>query len=184
MNRWTQRALLTLVRERLGTWPHEVPSDGWTDKQLMDLLEPVDRRVETLLQRIRDLGELFVGMANGPFLLVLRASDPSKFIQYANERPTHQVRFAFEQTQAGEIQGTISPLDEPEAYRLSFGLPSVLADHILFDENRGVRLAPEIKRRFLSEITVYRRHGERDVLYRLTYDPEVGRQARQITRRR
>ena len=109
---------------------------------------------------------------------------PSRFIQFANQHPTHDVRFAFEQSPTGEVQGTISPLSEPEAYRLSFGLPQILEEDILFDENRGVRLARDIKRRFLSDITVYRRDGERDILYRLTYDPEAARHVREMRGRR
>jgi hypothetical protein len=90
----------------------------------------------------------------------------------------------FEQSRTGEIQGKVRPVQEPGTYTLSFGLPKVLEDHILFDEYRGVRLAPDIKHRFLSEITVYRRHEERDVLYRLTYDPEAERQRRELTPQR
>jgi len=60
-----------------------------------------------------------------------------------------------------------------EAYSLSFGLPRVIREYILFDETRGIRLAPGLKRAFFSDITVYRRVADRDLLYRLTYEPQA-----------
>jgi hypothetical protein len=181
---WTQRTALTAIRERLGTWPEAVSSEPWKDEARIAPLHTVNEQFEALMQRVRAFGELFVGMANGPFLLVLKASEPDRFIVYADIQPTHEIRFTFEQSPTGETQGKIRPQADPAAYTLSFGLPRILEDHILLDENRGVRLAPEIKRKFLSEITVYRRAGNRDFLYRLTYDPKVGRQEWANTRDR
>ena len=133
-----------------------------------------------LLDRVRAIGELFVGMANGPFLLVLRASDPQRFIEYADQRPAHNVHITFDANvnpnigdrNAG-VQATIRAAEKPEAYSLSFGLPRILREYLLFDETRGIRLAPGLKRRFFSDITVYRRIAGRDVLYRLTYEPQA-----------
>jgi hypothetical protein len=91
MNRRTQRTLLTAVRERLGTWPADVSSSEWQDPRAMARLQRAEQQFEELLGRIRAFGELFVGMANGPFLLVLKASKPEQFIEFANRNPTHHV---------------------------------------------------------------------------------------------
>lgn len=175
----TQRVLRAYLRRELSTWPADVPLEEWIDN---DAIAPTVQHLEQLtvfLDRLRAIGELFVGMANGPFLLVLRASEPLRFITYADQHPTHNVHITFDSDMNPNIrdrklgvQAIVRPANDPEAYTLSFGLPSVLREYLLFDETRGIRLAPGLKRRFFSEITVYRRMDDRDVLYRLTYEPQ------------
>jgi hypothetical protein len=176
----TQRILRAYLRHELGTWPEGVPLEEWIDRDAIAPALQDNRNIAGLLERVRAIGELFVGMANGPFLLVMRASDPQQFIRYADEHPTHNVHIAFDaQTNpnVGDrnvgVQATVRPADAPEAYSLSFGLPRVLREYILFDETRGIRLAPGLKRTFFSDITVYRRVADRDLLYRLTYEPQA-----------
>ena len=178
----TQRTLRAYLRQELGTWPEGVPSEEWLDRDAIEPLLRENRKLSGLLERVRAIGELFVGMANGPFLLVMRATDPQQCFRYANEHPTHNVHIVFDaQTNPNvddtnaNVQATVRPVDAPEAYSLSFGLPRVLREYVLFDETRGIRLAPGLKRRFFSEITVYRRVAERDLLYRLTYEPQAPR---------
>jgi hypothetical protein len=55
-----------------------------------------NKGLAVLLDRVRAIGALFVGMANGPFLLVLRASDPQRFIVYADKHPTHNVHITLD----------------------------------------------------------------------------------------
>jgi len=176
----TQRVLRAYLRQELATWPEEVPLEEWIDQEAIAPAAQHGRQLTELLDRLRAIGELFVGMANGPFLLVLRASDPQRFIAYADQHPTHNVNITFD-AEANRnlrdrnvgVQATVRPANAPDAYSLSFGLPQILREYLLFDEKRGIRLAPGLKRRLFSEITVYRRVEDRDVLYRLTYEPQV-----------
>ena len=176
----TQRALRAYLRRELATWPADVPVEEWMDNDAVAPAVQHADRLMALLNRLRAMGELFVGMANGPFLLVLRASAPERFIAYADRHPTHNVHITFDAELNPNIrdrnlsaQASIRPADNVEAYTLFFGLPRVLREYLLFDEDRGIRLAPGLKRRFFSEITVYRRVDNRDVLYRLTYEPQA-----------
>src|SRR5579884_3695860 len=178
----TQRVLRAYLRRELATWPEGVPVEEWIDHDSIVPAEQHRRQLTQLLNRLRAIGELFVGMANGPFLLVLRASDPRRFITYADQHPTHNVHITFDPAlnpNIGDgnmgVQATIRPANDPEAYSLSFGLPRILREYLLFDDSRGIRLAPGLKRKFFSEITVYRRVDDRDVLYRLTYEPQAVR---------
>jgi hypothetical protein len=177
VRRRSQKTILTLLRQRLETWPAEVPLGEWLDEDAAARLNKTSE-LERFVRRVRQFGELFVGMANGPFLLVMRADNPEAFLRYSDRHPTHDVQIYLQERVAGQIQTIVQPTDQPAAYELSFGLPRLLEDHVLFDERRGVRLASGVKRRFFSEITVYRRVGGRDVLYRLTYNPETSRRLR------
>ena len=175
----TQRFLRAYLRHELGTWPEGVPIEGRINRDAIARAIQERKTLEGFLDRVRTIGELFVGMANGPFLLVLRASDPKQFIRYADEHPTHNVHITFEpaanpgiEHRHVDVQATVRAADEPGAYNLSFGLPRILREYILFDENRGIRLAPGLKQKFFSEITVYRRVDDRDLLYRLVYEPQ------------
>lgn len=175
-----QRALRAYLRRELATWPPDVPVEEWMEDEMVAPAARHADRLTALLERLRAMGELFVGMANGPFLLVLRASEPERFIAYADEHPTHNVHITFDAAQNLDVrdqnlgvQASLRPAGDPEAYTLFFGLPRVLREYLLFDEDRGIRLAPGLKRKFFSEITVYRRVDNRDVLYRLTYEPQA-----------
>ena len=183
MKALAQRTLLTLLRQQLETWPEGAGStEKWIDAETARRFGERNNQISPLISRIRTFGELFVGMANGPFLLIMKADEPARFLRFAEENPTHDVFINIETApsrtdpRASRYQTVVRPASQPEAYRLTFGLPKVLEDQILFDENRGIRLAPGVKRRFLSEITVYRRAGERDVIYRLVYTPHGARQ--------
>lgn len=179
MNKRTQRGIRDYLRQQLGTWPEDVALEDRLDRETMERIRN-DQTVTDLLQRIRRMGELFVGMANGPFLLAMKANDPQQFINYADLQPTHNVHIVFDRrlnpdlanTNVG-VQVSVRPAEDPEAYTLWFGLPNLLREYLLADENRGIRLAPGIKRRFFSEITIYRRVDDRDRLYRLTYEPQA-----------
>jgi hypothetical protein len=183
----TQRTVLTLLRQKLGTWPEELPAEEWVDQRVIRRTEQRNAQIDRLMAKVRAFGELFVGMANGPFLLIMKADDPGRFVRFANETPTHQVFLDIEHVPMTEpvehaeqrerftYQAVIRPAQNPDAYRLVFGLPEALEELVFQDDNRGLRLAPGVKQQFLSEITVYRRVDERDVVYRLVYTPQTRR---------
>jgi len=101
-------------------------------------------------------------------------------LEDADRYPMHNVHLIFEAALNPDIrdrnmgvQATIRPANDPDAYSLFFGLPRILREYLLFDEARGIHLPPGLKRRFFSEITVYRGVEDRDLLYRLTYEPQA-----------
>jgi hypothetical protein len=87
----TQKTVLTVLRQKLGTWPEELPSEEWVDRRVLSRLQESDASIDRAIAEIRAFGELFVGMANGPFLLVMKADEPERFIRFADETPTHKV---------------------------------------------------------------------------------------------
>lgn len=44
------------------------------------------------IEAARATTELFIGMASGPYMLVFKADDPRRFLQYSSEHPTHPVQ--------------------------------------------------------------------------------------------
>lgn len=115
-------------------------------------------------------GELFIGMASGPYMLVLKADDPRRFLQFAERRPTHEV---FLRKAGASDEGEtwqVEPKSDAKAYRLVFRLPEALARWIFEAENvrRAAGVAREGDR---SSLTIYRKDAREDQLIRLTYDP-------------
>jgi hypothetical protein len=118
--------------------------------------------------------ELFIGMASGPYMLVLKADDPRRFLQFADKQPTHEVTLRrVGASNEGETWEVV-PKSEGKAYRLVFRLPEPLARWIFEAENvrRAAGAAREGDR---SSLTLYRKDAREDQLIRLTYDPrELG----------
>jgi hypothetical protein len=122
------------------------------------------------IQAAEQTDELFVGMASGPYMLVLKADDPAAFLRYAAERPTHPITIHWSRAEDDGETWSVVPRDHRHAYRLSFKLPERLAAWIFSAENVR-RTTLSAKQTFLSSITIYRREERQDRLIRLTYDP-------------
>lgn len=182
---WTShevRNLRAYIRRQLGTWPQDVP--------LTDRLVLAERQFnvaqfdDVLLSGVRELQELFVAMAKGPFLLILRPDQPERFLQRLQERRTDRVVIRWRRGPGLRPQWTIRPADEPQAYSLAFGLPPPLEEWIFGDEDVAAARALNVKDVALSDITIYRYVNGRDELYRLVYDAEAMREVLASTRRR
>lgn len=120
------------------------------------------------LHAAQDFNELFVGMANGPFMLVLRAADPGRFLAYAHQYPAHEISIRWTSREDEGRTWTVRPSADPEAYELKFRLPEKLSDWIFTSPN--VRQAAlDAKQQFMSDITIYRYEQHRDLLIRLRY---------------
>ena len=128
------------------------------------------RALEVAIQAAQQTDELFVGMASGPYMLVLKADNPAAFLRYAAERPTHPVTIHWSRAEDDGETWSVVPRDHRRAYQLSFKLPERLASWIFSAENVR-RAALSAKQTFLSSITIYRREEQQDRLIRLTYDP-------------
>ncbi len=125
------------------------------------------------IQSAKEYGELFIAMANGPYMLLLYSQNPESFLTYCTEHPTHKVAIHWPRAQA---PWEISPAHDSEAYKLSFNLPPRLSDWV-FETNREATKeakarALDLKQEFFSNITVYHRGADRDQLFRLEFDPD------------
>jgi hypothetical protein len=119
----------------------------------------------------RTTNELFVGMANGPFMLALQADDREAFLQFVRRHPTHDVNISWSRSDNEGRTWRITPSRAPNTYRLSFNLPETLGKWI-FDSENVRQAALDIKNRFLSEIMIYREDGDRDILVRLRFNKQ------------
>lgn len=160
------------LRQALGTWPE--------DAGLGSVLS--DRAwYQNVLEHVRiglsEIGEYFVGMSNGPFMLVLSANEHERFFSFCERYPVHDVLITWRSPD--RTQWYIEPVDanQEPAYRLQFGLPSLIADWV-FDRapRREVqRRALQAKNLYFSDITVYHFRNDRDRIFRLRYNAEATR---------
>lgn len=152
------------LRKSLGTLPPEIENQYNYDFN-DNLLEPV-------VSMARQYNELFVAMANGPFMLVLKADNPDAFISFAIEYPRHRVRISWSEAIDDGQTWLISPVDSRMSYQLSFKLPEILKRWI-FETSDNVRTrALQVKQELLSVMTIYRLSQGKDQLFRLEFDME------------
>ena len=155
--------LRTALRHSFETISDEPPEQ---DRELQDEIR--DRLGETI-QVTRATRELFVGMANGPFMLALQADDPNAFLEFARNRPTHNVHISWRRSDNEGRTWHITPIPQQQDYRLSFNLPEALGDWIFNSENVQ-QTALNVKERYFSEIMIYREAQDRDLLVRLRFN--------------
>ena len=159
------KAVREYLRGRLGTVPPPLQLDLGLSQEVIEAIEPV---VASTL----DLGEVFVATADGPFMLILKARDPRRFLVYARRTAKHQVEINWSMRRDNGLTWTISPIDGgAEAYQLSFRLPQIIADWITARDGGRVANALAAKEQFLSSITIYRPTHERDEIFQLQYRP-------------
>jgi hypothetical protein len=114
--------------------------------------------------------EFLLGFPAAPFILVLGADDPDRFIRYAEDHPTHAVRLR-RAGSVGHAEWSVSSWADPDAYRLAFNLPERIESWISENDERRFRRANSVKSDFLSEITIYRKRGDDMRIYQLRYEP-------------
>lgn len=158
------------MRETLGTWPTGVdPSAKAEGSEFASRW----RGMEAILwPRIQAIGELFVGMANGPYLLLLRAPDPARAIEVLERDPVQDVSITWSPAVQDGTQWTIALSGYGEPLELTFALPDTVAAWIFDPDADAPRRAMQFKEQLLSTITIYRFTGGRDRLYRLRFSPE------------
>jgi hypothetical protein len=122
----------------------------------------------TLRDGVETIGELFVGMANGPYLLLLRADYPGRAVDVFSREPVQDVEIHWSRKVSEGAVWTVSTVG-PSPVELTFTLPEPVADWI-FDEGADARRrAMAFKEGPLSTITIYRFVGGRDQLFRLRF---------------
>ncbi len=159
-----------LIRQELETWPRGIPIDPrLEDFNRRDL---IDHHARNVLHRLWELREFFIGVVNGPFLLLIRPDNVEHFLGRMHGRQTDTVAIHWSHAQDFGRRWTITPLDAPGTYSLSFGLPETLAKWVFADQQEVIRRALDTKTRIFSEITIYRYVDGRHQLYQLVYDAE------------
>lgn len=159
-----------LIRQRLETWPQGVPIDPRLEHFHSRRL--IDHEARDVLRRLWELQEFFIGVVNGPFLLVIRPDHVEDFLRRMHGRQSDTVAIHWSYNQDEGRRWTITSLDAPHPYSLSFGLPEALAKWIFADQQDVIRRALDTKARLFSEITIYRYVNGRHQLYQLVYDAE------------
>jgi hypothetical protein len=157
-------ALRNTLRRELGTWPTSVPPPQ--DQDISMHYQALSPTIEVT----RQYHELFVAMADGPFMLLLKERTPGQFINYANRHRRHAVQIHWSEQQDQGRTWTITPSENRGAYALTLRLPDRLANWIFTRRDLSRRRALQIKQAYFSDITVYRHLTGEDYLYRLEYD--------------
>jgi hypothetical protein len=160
-------AIRSALRLALGTQPEGVPSIEETQSEFQ---RSIGSLIEPLVNVATHFGELFVAMADGPFLLILKAQNRFAFLGYAEANPTHRVTIRWNPALDDGRTWEIRPSDDQNAYRLTFRLPDQIARYI-FSEGASARArAWSVKQRFFSSIAVYHRVNRNDRIFRLEFD--------------
>jgi len=158
------RTLRNRLREALQT------AESLGESESLLPADTQSNNIESAINAARQIDELFVGMASGPYMLVLKADDPRRFRAFAEEHPTHEISIHWSRTEDDGRTWSIVPRFHGRQYRLSFRLPERLAEWV-FSAASARRAAAVVKDSFFSSITVYRHNPQRDQLIRLTYNP-------------
>jgi hypothetical protein len=159
-------AIRLAIRERLNTQPVLAPGEPAVHiPELMPLLEPT-------FNAVHNVGELFVGMANGPHMLVLKAGDPDNFLEHVRNFPSQNVRITWSHELDSGRTWIITPREGRPAYKLFFRLPQPIGDWI-FSRANVRRAAVTAKEKYFSSITIYRTENGQDSLIRLRFDPDT-----------
>jgi hypothetical protein len=201
--RVSNREIRLRVRGVLGTWPIDVeplplpeqiavvaPGELFEPEDMPEAREPAQRsqhvptgddfaRFERHLEEgVGAFHEFFLGVPNGPFLLLLRADDPLAFLAFARDHPSHDVHITWDWEDENGQEWQIRPVADQGAYELRFALPEGLADWIFERAEEATKQAARAKRRYLSRISVYRNEDGHDEVFSLNYQPSERRPRR------
>lgn len=159
------------IRKHLETLPKS--DDSYESRHSRQLSVLRWQIADNVLSTAKTYHELFVGMANGPFMLLLKADDPQKFLEYAQNKPVHKIKIEWSPRAENGRRWKIRPTQEPGTYELSFKLPETLSKWIFdVEKEKAASRAMNVKQQYFSNITIYRYIRDRDHLFRLIFDLE------------
>lgn len=159
------------IRKHLETLPK--PDDLYETRHSRQLSVLRSQMADNVLLTAETYHELFVGMANGPFMLLLKADDPQKFLEYAQNKPVHKISIRWSPRVENGRRWKIKPTQGPGTYELSFKLPKTLSKWIFdVEKEKVLSRAMNVKQQYFSNITIYRHIRDRDHLFRLIFDLE------------
>lgn len=165
------QALRLALRRELCTQPYMDFEDGEHVRQIkQDLIEQITPLLRASVESAEELGELFVGMGQGPYMIVLKADNRARFLEFTRNNPAHNVHITWSSRVNEGRTWFIEPQGYQNGYRLSFKLPDVIGDWI-FSERNVLRAAMNAKQKFFSNITIYRHENGNDSLIRLNFMP-------------
>lgn len=125
--------------------------------------------IADLTQAVEGIGELFLGTANGPFVLLLKANNRDAFLAHSREQRRHRVQIGWSRRHSA-AEWRVTPVDALQPYELKFALPELMAQWIAEQGQSLSRASRAAKAEFLSRITIYRvDEVEGDELFQLEY---------------
>lgn len=165
------QTLRSALRRELNTQPY-VDFEGRDEVRQINqgLFDQITPLLSASVESAEELGELFVGMGQGPYMIVLKADNRTRFLEFARNNPAHNVHITWSSRVNEGRTWFIEPQGCPNGYRLSFKLPDVIGDWI-FSEKNVLRAAMNAKQKFFSNITIYRHEEGNDSLIRLNFMP-------------
>jgi hypothetical protein len=157
------------LRRRLGTAPENLLSTATLKEGRFK--EATVAALSGFVDALRQRGnmELLLGFPSAPFILPLTAAEPQDFLEFADALPDHQVRIS-RRGQGSAAEWVLSPLNSQGAYELAFKLPVHVERWIGDVEGKERRRTLEVKKQFLSSITIYRMNGDGVRAYQLRYE--------------
>jgi hypothetical protein len=164
----TRNQYVINVRNCLRTALHTIPSEVEVELRDRNTLEPI---LSPVVSEAIACKELFVGMPNGPFILLLKAADSTAFLKYASVHKRHKVEISWSLREDRGGTWRVYPVADPHAYELTFRLPSELY-RLVFrsDSDPGIQ-ARAVKAKYFSSISICRFENGVGEIYRLDYDP-------------
>jgi hypothetical protein len=155
--------LRSTARAMLGTDP-EVDGGSLTlDSAVSRILSPVESAT-------REIGELFVGMAAGPYMLLLSCDNRDRFLTRMTQRPVLEVTIHYTKSVDAGWTWLIKPANRELGFELSFRLPDAIGNWIFGEEGGSSARARRFKKQLLPHIFVPYRDAEGiNHLYRLDY---------------
>lgn len=157
------------LRIKLETYPVEFIKKQ-SIFQFADFIGISDEILKKLFHVVKvEYKMLFVAMANGPFMLVMKADDPQRFLSYVKANRNPEINISWNRSDNDGRRWTITPRDsEVSGFRLTFTLPEELSKFI-FESDNPRETAIDVKRNIFSDITIYNFNDSIDELYRLRY---------------
>lgn len=166
-------SIRSILRHQLHTQPVEIEIDINRDLTSSEKTF-IDNSLSPVVEKAEEFDELFVAMANGPYMILLKADSPQDFITYAIEHPQHDVTIHWnseiDQGRTWVIQPAVEANNIP--YKLTFRLPTAFAKYIFGKTNKMGEIrerAIDTKQTFFSNITIYR-YSDGDQLIRLKFN--------------
>ncbi len=156
-----------ILRRKLRTLPIRIEYYGGR----MNDHEQIEELLGNMIKTTENYGELFIGMPNIPFMILLKPEKRDEFIRYLERKPNHKINITWSHHIDKRRTWTIRPSESPEEYKLTFKLPSVLAKRIFGTIDEGIyERALSAKEKYFSHIIIYRKVQRQIQWYKLNYD--------------
>lgn len=153
-----KKAILSNLRLRLRGNSRPNIEDGY--------LQAIKKLVRSVK---KDYGELFIGMAMGGFMVILKADDNKNFLDYAKKNLNQDVEIHWHDNDRGKVW-TINPL-EGKQYELKFKLPQKLYNSIYKIRKDRYKSARKIKGKYFSKISIFYndKPSDQDYIFNLKF---------------